>query len=634
MLSISRRVVKFVKLALVFLLLTSIIIVSTGYSDTANDTVRYYTNSLQEYVDTYMLPEKESEETSDPDLEDIELDFEKIEDANASEQEFEHDMFADQENLSENDQIESVESFFEHLFNYIHSSSPTIENKKIYNENCLLKGDIGTRPDNYKDWYKLTEKSLGNCLEINNDDLAHIRKKHADFVRILNSLDLHELSTDKEISEDNSINSFYKGDGIVIVGGDKYTLLSFLAIKTLRHFNTTLPVEVFIPNGDSYDRDFCNDLLPQYNAKCIYLSDILSKETIEKNQFQGYQYKSLAILTSSFQNLLLLDADNFAITNLDNIFESKVYKENGLVLWPDFWRRTTTPKYYDITYKNINTKKRVRNSIDDVSPMEIYNNDKNDLDNIPLHDFEGTLPDMSTESGQLLINKNKHMKTVLLSLYYNFNGRSWYYSIFSQRAAGEGDKETFIAAAHYFDLPYYQVRTGPGVDGYSKKDSDDYRGVGILQHNFIQDYQRYQNAVEDFKESKFGPFKQDEVDNFTLDNFYSHYFESDNKKEVNIMFIHANYPKFDPVDLYKNHDFMHNGDHFRSYSNLKRINNFDLELFVYSTLKEFICTNKLYFPYVAHSLDNNEDQYAEMCRYVSDRAEHMKLTHDDAIKSN
>lgn len=623
------------KLALVLLLLTSIIIVSTGYSDTANDTVRYYTNSIQDYVDTYILPDKDAEEVGDSDLQDIELDFEKIEDANSSEQEFEHDMFADQENLSDNDQIESVESFFEHLFTSIHTNSPTIENDKIYNEDCLLNGDIGTRPDNYKDWYKLTEKSLGNCLMISDEDLAHLRKKHADYVRVLNSLDLHELSTDKEISEDNSINSFYKGDGIVIVGGDKYTLLSFLAIKTLRHFNTTLPVEVFIPNGESYDRDFCNDLLPQYNAKCIYLSDILSQETIEKNPFQGYQYKSLAILTSSFQNLLLLDADNFAVTNLDNIFESNVYKENGLVLWPDFWRRTTTPKYYDLAYKNINTKNRVRNSIDDVSPMEIYNNDKNDLENIPLHDFEGTLPDMSTESGQLLINKNKHMKTVLLSLYYNFNGRSWYYSIFSQRAAGEGDKETFIAAAHYFDLPFYQVKTGPGVDGYFRKDSNnDYRGVGILQHNFIQDYQRYQTAVNDFKDSKFGPFKKDELDTFTLDNFYSHYFEGENKKEVNVMFIHANFPKFNPVDLYKSHDFMYNGDHFRSYNNLKRINNFDLELFVYSTLREFICTNKLYFPYVAHSLDNNEDEYAAMCKYIKDRATHMESTHDDALKSN
>ncbi|CAB4253152.1 similar to Saccharomyces cerevisiae YBR015C MNN2 Alpha-1,2-mannosyltransferase [Maudiozyma barnettii] len=633
MLSISRRVIKFVKLALVLLLIISIIIVSTNYSETANDAVAYYRTSVQEYVDTYILPDKENNKSDDEALEDIELDFENIEKGN--DDEFEHDMFADQENPTENEQIKSVSEFFHHMFKTIINYSPTLKNSKTYKESCLLNGDIGTRPDNYKDWYKLTKDNLGDCLEISDDELAHLRDKHAEFVLALTGMDLQELTTAKELSEDNSINSYYKNDGIVIVGGDKYTLLAFLSIKTLREFNTTLPIEVFIPNGESYDRKFCNDLLPQYNAKCIYLSDILSEETIEQNQFQGYQYKSLAIVTSSFANVLLLDADNFAITNLDDIFESKVFKDNGLVLWPDFWRRTTTPKYYDIAGINYNPSNRVRNSIDDVSPTEIYNNRENDLDNIPFHDFEGTLPDMSTESGQLLINKNKHLKTIVLSLYYNFNGPNWYYSIFSQRAAGEGDKETFIAAAHYLELPFYQIRTGPGVDGYFKKeDNNDYRGVGILQHNFIQDNARYEKAVEDYKDKKFGPFTEEQVSSFTLDTFYSHYFESKSTKEVDVMFIHANYPKFDPVSLYKSKDFMYNGDHFRSYNNLKRINNFDLELCVWGTLKEFVCSNRIYFPYLNHALDDDEEEYAKMCKYISDRADHMEATHKEALSSD
>ncbi|SMN20300.1 similar to Saccharomyces cerevisiae YBR015C MNN2 Alpha-1,2-mannosyltransferase [Maudiozyma saulgeensis] len=633
MLSISRRVIKFIKLALVLLLIISIIIVSTGYSETANDTVAYYTNSIQEYVDTYILPEKEKIETDDEALEDIELDFENIEKGN--DDEFEHDMFADQENPTENDQSKTVADFFHHMFKTIATYSPTLKNSKSYKDSCLLDRDIGTRPDNYKDWFKLTQNNLNGCLEISDEEFEHLRDKHAEFILALYGMDIQELTTAKELSEDNSINSYYKSDGIVIVGGDKYTLLAFLSIKTLREFNTTLPVEVFIPNGESYDSKFCNDLLPQYNAKCIYLSDILSQETIEQNQFFGYQYKSLAIVASSFANVLLLDADNFAITNLDDIFDSKVFKENGLVLWPDFWRRTTAPKYYDIAGVNYNPSIRVRNSVDDVSPVDMYDNKQNDLENIPFHDFEGTLPDMSTESGQLLINKHKHLKTIILSLYYNFNGPNWYYSIFSQRAAGEGDKETFIAAAHYLDLPFYQVRTGPGVDGYSKKENNnDYRGVGILQHNFIQDNARYEAAVADYKDKKFGPFTEEQVSSFTLDTFYSHYFEGDSTKEVDIMFIHANYPKFDPVALYQSKDFMYNGDHFRSYNNLKRINNFDLELCVWGTLKEFVCSNRMYFPYLNHALDDNEDEYAGMCKYIEDRANHMEATHKEALSSD
>ena len=636
--TIPRASLRCLKLAFALILVALVIVVSTGLNDDASSTVSYYTQSIQDYVDTYIIPytgtgDDDDESGSDPDLEGVELDFGNIE-SNAADQEYEHDMFADKENPAENQMASNVAEFFADLFSSIEKHSPVTKSDKMYSDDCPLHGDVGTRPDNYKDWPKLTADSLGNCLEVSRDEVELLRLNHAAFVQDIKDMDIQELTSDKAISEDRGINSYYRGDGIVMVGGDKYTLLSFLSIKTLRSFETTLPVEVFIPGGEAYDTEFCNNLLPQYNAKCIYLSDILDKQTIEKYQFKGYQYKSLAILTSSFANVLLVDADNFPITNLDDVFEADVYKSNGLVLWPDFWRRTTTPKFYEVIDRPVNTKKRVRNSVDDVSPMDMYDNPENDLDHIPFHDFQDALPDMSTESGQIMINKRKHLKTVLLSLYYNFNGPNWYYSIFSQRAAGEGDKETFIAAAHYFNLPYYQVRTGPGVDGYHKPNDEGYRGVGILQHNFIQDHARHQQAVADFKKSKNGPFTRDQVNKYTLDTFYSHYFEGDSTKEVDIMFIHANYPKFDPASLYAGRDFMYNGDHVRSYSNLKRINNFDLELNVYTTLNEFVCNERVYFPFLLHALDDNEDEYAGMCAWIASRLDFLEKTHEDAISSN
>lgn len=606
-------------------------IVSSGYSETTNSTVEHYRNAFQDYMDTYILP-MASSDTSNETVEDVETDFSKIEDNNDNE--FEHDLFADNENLSEQDQYETVDEFFKVLFQNIVNHSPTIVSDKIYSDDCVLKGDIGTKPDNYKDWYKLTEYNLDNCLEISATELNHVKSKHSDFIKSLNEMDIREIIDDSEFSNDHTINSKYQGDGIVMVGGDQYSLLSFLSIKVLREFQTTLPVEVFIPKGESYDKEYCDELLPKYNAKCIYLSDIISQDTMDDFKFKGYQYKSLAIVASSFKNLLLLDADNFPITNLDRIFDSSIFKEKGLILWPDFWRRTTTPKYYDIAGIKVNNKNRVRNSLDDVSPIEMYNNIANDVENIPFHDYEGTLPDMSTESGQLMINKGKHLKTILLALYYNYNGPSWYYSIFSQRAAGEGDKETFIAAANCFNLPFYQVKTGPGVDGYFKPDSHDFRGVGILQHNFIDDSERYNKAVEDFEKDSTGPFSEDEANIYRFDNFYNHYFEGENTKEVDIMFIHANFPKFDPVSLYKSKDFIYNGDPIRAYNNLKRINNFDIELSVYSILNEFVCLDRLYFPYLRNALDNNEDEYSNMCKYIDDKLRLLKDTHNEATSSN
>ena len=69
------------------------------------------------------------------------------------------------------------------------------------------------------------------------------------------------------------------------------------------------------------------------------------------------------------------------------------------------------------------------------------------------HDCKGSIPEASSETGQLLINKNS-FQTLILAMYYNYYGPDYYYP-FSVK--GEGDKETFIAAAHKLDLPYYQV---------------------------------------------------------------------------------------------------------------------------------------------------------------------------------
>ena len=89
-----------------------------------------------------------------------------------------------------------------------------------------------------------------------------------------------------------------------------------------------------------------------------------------------------------------------------------------------------------------------------------------------------------------MIRKSDHLGTILLSLYYNVNGPSWYYPIFSQKASGEGDKETFIAAANFYDLPFYQVKSVTAVDGYHQPHDKGFRGVAMLQHDFVQDYGR------------------------------------------------------------------------------------------------------------------------------------------------
>ena len=78
-----------------------------------------------------------------------------------------------------------------------------------------------------------------------------------------------------------------------------------------------MPIEVFIPKIEEYESDLCNRILPELDARCIYMKNQLmnpNKDNLDsfanKFEFKGYQYKALAILLSSFENVLLLDSDN------------------------------------------------------------------------------------------------------------------------------------------------------------------------------------------------------------------------------------------------------------------------------------------------------------------------------------
>lgn len=518
------------------------------------------------------------------------------------------------------DSTAKLKRFYEEVFTHLKNFSPEGKSQRIYKEDCPLHGDIGFRPENYDEWPTLAHDSLENCLEISPEEVTMLKKNHAAYVDVLGSLRLPK--------------NVYKGKGIVTVGGGKFSLLALLVIRSMRELGTTLPVEVFIPPSDLGENQFCDEILPQYNAKCVYLSDVLPPNVIANSQFTGYQFKSLSLIASSFEDVLFLDADNFPVKRLNDVFDLAPYKTTGFVLWPDFWRRTTQPIYYDIADITVNRRKRIRNCFDDLTPPEVYTKNTKSMDDIPFHDFEGTIPDVSTESGQLMISKSTHLPTILLALYYNVNGPSWYYPMFSQRAAGEGDKETFLAAANFYGLPFYQVKTATGVEGYHRANNEGFRGVAMLQHDLNQDYLRYQ-AAADAIEAKYGgktakSIKYDKL--YSLDNFYKTFFGSENSalKECDVMFAHSHAPKFDPYGLWTQNELVQDGKHFRSYTSLEKINNYDLELSAIDSIHKFVCLDKVNFKYLSEKIQSKQE-HQEMCDYISKRREFLLSTHQQAI---
>lgn len=225
--------------------------------------------------------------------------------------------------------------------------------------------------------------------------------------------------------------------------------MTLLSVRALRAEGCELPVEILIPTMEEYELELCSRIFPAMNARCIYLPMQFKGEQLSatKLEFSGYQYKCLAILLSSFENVLLLDSDNVAAYAPDHLFKHEPFLSKGLIVWPDFWKRSTSPDYFKIANIQLSQSElypKYDEKYGEYRPQEYEL--PLDLDKIPLHDRVGAMPDPSSESGQLMISKRTHMKQLLLALYYNYYGPTHYYPLFSQGAAGEGDKETFLAA--------------------------------------------------------------------------------------------------------------------------------------------------------------------------------------------
>lgn len=293
--------------------------------------------------------------------------------------------------------------------------------------------------------------------------------------------------------------------GIVTVGGGKYFVILAVSLRFLRRSGTTLPVEVFVTENE-YEHDVCEDVLPKLNAVCRVYSKLVDAKGNEK-KLDGFQLKAFAMLFSSFDELLFLDADNTAMRDVSQLFESAPFRATGLVTWPDFWQTTVSPLYYEISSKDLFGSKP--------APPPIMGRP-------------------STESGQMLVDKTRHWQTLLLAAYYNYYGRSFYYKLLNQGGTGMGDKETFLPAAAVFGLPAYQVHTP--VEKVGHRFENDGTGSRVMvQHDAGDDWQVTAAITKDIADGGLPPANEDE--------WKALY------KDVRPLFLHLSWPKWDPTNL-------------------------------------------------------------------------------------
>lgn len=250
----------------------------------------------------------------------------------------------------------------------------------------------------------------------------------------------------------------YSGNGIVIPANKNFLHSAVCVVSQLRNIGSKYPVEVLLDSKDDYDYHTCEVILPKMSAQCLVMDELV---TFPKLQ-QGFQLKVLAILLSSFENILLLDADNWPVRNPDYLFDSEVFSRDRFLLWPDAWQKKTSPLFYEIAEIELGEPIRRDGIANDKSAQQYF---ERATDETLLSDLDGALPYRSVESGQLVISKIDRFSSLALALFYNLRGPDLYYPLLYQGSAGLGDRETFIAAAEAMGQKYYLSEYGMDFAG-------------------------------------------------------------------------------------------------------------------------------------------------------------------------
>ncbi|ODQ44923.1 hypothetical protein PICMEDRAFT_36401 [Pichia membranifaciens NRRL Y-2026] len=466
-------------------------------------------------------------------------------------------------------------SLFAKIFELIEDSKPTVQPLKEYKD-----GHSGVQFVHNEETPFYTKDQLLSFLVVTEDEKKDLMKHHETLVTKL---------------LDSYPDNIYEPDskGIVYVGGNKFSWLTLISIMNLRAIGSKLPVEVLIPKYEEYELNICQEVFPHYNAKCIYLPKLVGEKIYNEHDFKGYQYKSLALALSSFENVLLLDADNTPLKDPELLFSSNPFKDHGMVLWPDFWKRTTHPYFYDIIGINIDDSKRRDYGYHEYGH---YYKPIAPEGTVLFHQLDHTMPDPTSESGQVLFSKKKHFKSLVLSLYYNTYGPDYYYPLLSQGAAGEGDKETFLAAAHALGESYYAVKKH--VIPLGRFRDGNFHGSAMGQYDAVQDYELFNKYAESTEDIGDRP---------------------------DFFFVHANFPKMDPWSLKKD-DIIYDaakdernrlfGEGFIDDAK------YDFELQMWGFMKDLLCEQKLEFINFS-----NEDLTSDrVCSEVLEQYKYLEST--------
>lgn len=243
----------------------------------------------------------------------------------------------------------------------------------------------------------------------------------------------------------------FTGRGIVIVGGNspKFQTSYWVAIHALRRAGCALPIQLWFPEHENPDCERADEL--RRMGVTIHSFGDLVDETSASSGAHGaaamtnrFMYKIVALVFSSFQEVLLMDSDNIVLRDPNSLFNSELYSEHGSILWMDFWRGSAAP----------------------------------DLASVLGYDARAN---HTHESGQMVMDKKRTWEALRLALFFNAHSDVFY--PLTVNYMGLGDKEIVSTAFLHLRQAYGLSPHGPDHVGVRDHDRAETLGNTMMQHD-------------------------------------------------------------------------------------------------------------------------------------------------------
>ncbi len=255
----------------------------------------------------------------------------------------------------------------------------------------------------------------------------------------LQPLNLHSagMACEKFIRRIPGYPGGFNGRGIVICGGGaKYFACAWVCINRLRQAGCRLPIELWHLGPREMNQHLAARLA-SLGVKCVDALRVRRRHPARI--LRGWELKAYAILHSSFQEVLLLDADNVPVVNPEFLFATPEFRKSGAIFWPDHGP-TRTPK-----------TKPAWTSCGLRQPDE--------------REFE---------TGQIVVDKARCWRPLCLAMWFNENSDFYYNYV-------HGDKETFHLAFRKLRKRYALVQK-PLASLEGTMCQHDFQGRRIFQH--------------------------------------------------------------------------------------------------------------------------------------------------------